>query len=271
MVFSQSCFYRYLGFFSTLHSAQWDFSKKCPFVFYKKCTQRLQACNTPKKTPVSLLRFPSYQFWNHFLKWDLEWSSWCSLDRYPPGAGCFLENLSAILHCQAEHLMARISPKCFHQVYCLPSAAGLSQWLSWVCIFIMTNTLTQLALLWCCWCAFLVGLGLSHWCTVASVLGVWFCVLLQLWFACHAWPSLKYKPLRLSVCLTSNLKFPWLALDLAACWRLSMCASIGVELCSDIWVFVVLKLLKNWTARRQRNKHSPCGKGMMQIAETWYR
>lgn len=42
--------------------------------------------------------------------------------------------------------MARISSKyCFYWIYCWSSAVGLSQWLPWVCNFLTTNNLTQLA------------------------------------------------------------------------------------------------------------------------------
>lgn len=115
--------------------------------FIKIAPEGFKHITNQRNSPCLTARVPI--FWNYFLKWDLESSSWHSLDRYRPGVGCFTENLSAVLHHQAEHLMPRIFFKCFHQVYCLPSAVGLSQWLSWVCIFLTAITLTQVALLFC--------------------------------------------------------------------------------------------------------------------------
>lgn len=107
--------------------------------------------------------------------------------------------------------------------------------LSWVSVFPLTDILTYVALLFCAIFSVL-PLQLDLGCIVALVLRVWFCILLWLLFTCHIWPCLKHKLLELSVCWALlNLLFPWLASDLATCWMLSMCAFVGVGICSDVW------------------------------------
>lgn len=201
MVCSPSHFYRYPGFFSTLHSMQWDFPKKFFSNFYQNWAQRLQTYNIPKNYPLScFLCSPVVSFgtiswngnWNHLLHVvliDVLMVQDASQKTSPQ-----FSTVSLIAWWPE-------SPKCLYQVCCLSSALGLSQWLSWVCIFLLTNILTYLALLFCGIFSVL-PLQLDLGCTVALVLRVWFCILPQLSFACHVWPSLKYKPLQLSVCWT---------------------------------------------------------------------